>query len=113
MMRETLTRFDLFRVASGRSVPALLAAPALLTLCALAPVATRAASPASPASVSVSSARLAGGELEEVIVTARKRSENIRDIPASISAVSESTIREAHITQLDDLGSLVSELNIF
>jgi iron complex outermembrane recepter protein len=50
--------------------------------------------------------------LEEIIVTARKRSENLRDIPASITAISAATIEEAHITQLDDLNSLVTNLNI-
>jgi iron complex outermembrane recepter protein len=55
-----------------------------------------------------------GGEmLEEIIVTARKRSENLRDIPASIAAISDAVIKEAHMTQLDDLGSMVSNLNIF
>src|SRR5882757_2072413 len=60
------------------------------------------------------SAGRAGGEmLEEIIVTARKRSENLRDIPASIAAISDTVIKEAHMTQLDDIGSMVSNLNIF
>jgi iron complex outermembrane receptor protein len=60
------------------------------------------------------SAGRAGGEmLEEIIVTARKRSENLRDIPASIAAISDAVIKEAHMTQLDDIGSMVSNLNIF
>src|SRR5260370_23475991 len=50
--------------------------------------------------------------LEELVVTARKRSENLRDIPASITAISAATIAEAHVTQLDDLSALVSNLNI-
>jgi iron complex outermembrane receptor protein len=50
--------------------------------------------------------------LTEIIVTARKRSENLRDIPASITAISAATIEEAHITQLDDLGAMVANLNI-
>jgi iron complex outermembrane receptor protein len=50
--------------------------------------------------------------LVEIVVTARKRSENLRDIPASITAISAATIEDAHITQLDDLGALVSNLNI-
>jgi iron complex outermembrane receptor protein len=51
--------------------------------------------------------------LQEIIVTARKRSESLRDIPASISAIPDTVIKEAHMTQLDDVGSLVSNLNIF
>jgi iron complex outermembrane recepter protein len=51
--------------------------------------------------------------LEEVVVTARKRSENLRDIPASITAIPDSIIKDTHLTQLDDIGALVSNLNIF
>jgi iron complex outermembrane receptor protein len=51
--------------------------------------------------------------LQEVVVTARKRSEILRDVPASISAISDTVIKEAHMTQLDDIGSMVSNLNIF
>src|ERR1700728_789287 len=50
--------------------------------------------------------------LEEIVVTARKRSEDLRDIPASIVAISESTIVDAHMTQIDDIGALVSNLHI-
>jgi outer membrane receptor protein involved in Fe transport len=50
--------------------------------------------------------------LVEIVVTARKRSENLRDIPASITAMSAATIEDAHITQLDDLTALVANLNI-
>jgi outer membrane receptor protein involved in Fe transport len=53
-----------------------------------------------------------GEELAEILVTARKRSEDLRDIPASIVAISDSTIVEAHMTQIDDIGALVSNLHI-
>src|SRR6266404_6800546 len=52
-------------------------------------------------------------QTEEIVVTARKRRESIQDIPASIDAIPESVIKDAHITQLDDIGSRVSNLNIF
>jgi len=52
------------------------------------------------------------GNLQEIVVTARKRVENLRDIPASITAISSATIDEAHITQLDDLNALVSNIYI-
>src|ERR1700674_103381 len=51
-------------------------------------------------------------EITEIVVTARKRSENLRDIPSSITAISAATIEDAHVTQLDDLNSLVTNLNI-
>src|SRR3984893_9595236 len=51
-------------------------------------------------------------EITEIVVTARKRAENLRDIPSSITAISAETIAEAHVTQLDDLNALVTNLNI-
>src|SRR2546430_16736657 len=51
--------------------------------------------------------------LEEIVVTARKRSENLLDIPASIAAIPDTVIKEAHITQLDDIGGMVANLNPF
>jgi iron complex outermembrane receptor protein len=51
-------------------------------------------------------------ELIEIVVTARKRSENLRDIPSSITAISAATIEDAHLTQLDDLNTLVSNISI-
>jgi iron complex outermembrane receptor protein len=50
--------------------------------------------------------------LEEIIVTARKRSEVIQNIPESIQAFGEQELVDAHFTKLDDLGGLVSNLNI-
>lgn len=48
----------------------------------------------------------------EVVVTARKRSENLQQIPASIAAITANTIVEQHMTQIDDIGELVSNLHI-
>jgi outer membrane receptor protein involved in Fe transport len=42
------------------------------------------------------------GGLEEVLVTARKRTESVMDIPQSIQAISENTIRKAGIYSMDD-----------
>jgi iron complex outermembrane recepter protein len=53
-----------------------------------------------------------GDGLAEIVVTARKRTEDLRDIPASIVAISDSTIVDAHMTQIDDIGALVSNLHI-
>jgi iron complex outermembrane recepter protein len=56
-----------------------------------------------------------GGEQEglaEIIVTARKRVESTQAIPESIDAFGSQEIDNAHITKIDDLGNLVSNLNI-
>jgi iron complex outermembrane receptor protein len=51
-------------------------------------------------------------EVGAVIVTARKQAENVQRIPESITAIDARTIREAHLTTLDDFNSLVTNLNI-
>jgi iron complex outermembrane receptor protein len=50
--------------------------------------------------------------LAEIVVTARKRLENMQSIPESIQAFGAQAISDAHITKIDDLGNLVSNLNI-
>lgn len=50
--------------------------------------------------------------LEEIIVTARKRSEVVQNIPESIQALGSQELSDAHVTRIDDLGGLVSNLNI-
>src|ERR1700730_1902316 len=57
-------------------------------------------------------ARAAAAEdwVEEILLSAAKRSETVLDIPASITAISAATLEEAHVTQLDDLNALVTNL---
>jgi iron complex outermembrane recepter protein len=50
--------------------------------------------------------------LAEIIITARKREESVQSIPESIVAISSQVLDNAHITAMDDLGGLVSNLNI-
>jgi iron complex outermembrane recepter protein len=42
------------------------------------------------------------GALEEVVVTAQKKSENIQDVPVSIQALGTEKLEELHINNLDD-----------
>ena len=60
----------------------------------------------SPVVVMQSSAQL----LEEVIVTARKRDEALRDVPETITAYSEQHLEKAGIRSLDDLGRSLSNV---
>ena len=55
-------------------------------------------------------ARRAG--IEEITVTARKREENLLEVPESISAFSEVQINRANISGLSDIGLLVPNLYI-
>ena len=50
--------------------------------------------------------------LEEVIVTASKRSESLQDVPISVTAFSDQVIQEAGINNVDDLAILTPSLSI-
>lgn len=50
--------------------------------------------------------------LEEVMVTAQKRTESIQDVPLSIVAMSEERLEKAGIVSADDLTRIVPALNI-
>ncbi|HIO04910.1 MAG TPA: hypothetical protein EYN08_04760, partial [Gammaproteobacteria bacterium] len=52
------------------------------------------------------------GLLEEIIVTARKREENLMDIPESVVAISGQDIDRQNIKNLEDVGLLVPSLNL-
>jgi len=54
-----------------------------------------------------------GAQLEEIIVTARKREESLQDIPIAITAISKTDIQEAAITGLEDISSLASGFYFF
>jgi iron complex outermembrane receptor protein len=73
------------------------------------PASTARAQAAPASQVSTSSDE---GGLAEIIVTARKRVETMQSIPESIEAFGAQEISDAHITKIDDLGNLVSNLNI-
>ncbi|MFP6665527.1 MAG: TonB-dependent receptor [Deltaproteobacteria bacterium] len=50
--------------------------------------------------------------LEEIVVTARKRSEALEDTPVSVSALSENTLLETGVLSLQDIQKLVPNLQI-
>ena len=52
------------------------------------------------------------GLLEEIIVTARKREENLMDIPESVVAISGLNIDRQNIKSLEDVGLLIPSLNL-
>jgi len=51
-------------------------------------------------------------QLEEVIVTATKRTENLQDVPISITALSETTLQEAGVENIEDVAQLVPSLTV-
>ncbi len=52
------------------------------------------------------------GVLQEIIVTAQKRRQNIQDVPAAVSSISPQLLDSLHATQLTDIGSYVPGLQI-
>lgn len=52
-------------------------------------------------------------EIEEVIVTAQHREQQLLDVPASISSVSSQLLENTHTTTMEQLSSFVPGLNIF
>jgi len=54
----------------------------------------------------------AGESLEEVIVTANKRTENLQEVPLAVSVISESALEASGVTQFADLGKLAPSLTI-
>ena len=50
--------------------------------------------------------------LQEVVVTARRRAENLQDVPLTVSAVTAETIQNQNITNIEDLNSFVPNLKI-
>ncbi|MGC4027877.1 MAG: TonB-dependent receptor [Steroidobacteraceae bacterium] len=50
--------------------------------------------------------------LEEIVVTAQKRAESLRDVPLSVNAVSGDKLAEAGIVRMDDLKAYVPNLQM-
>jgi outer membrane receptor protein involved in Fe transport len=51
------------------------------------------------------------GALDEVVVTATRREQNILDVPYSISAISGDALEESHVQTLSDLSHLIAGLS--
>ena len=58
---------------------------------------------AMPAGVVVAAEADTGAEVEELVVTARKRDEQLIDVPFSVAAQSEALMRSRGITNVEDL----------
>ena len=70
---------------------------------------------AAPAATAVAQEQQEAGEdrmLEEVTVTARKRSENLQMVPESIQAISAQTIEQAGLRGMDDYVRFLPSINI-
>jgi iron complex outermembrane receptor protein len=64
------------------------------------------------ASTSADQTEAAGGGLAEIVVTARRRAENLQDVPVAVTAIGAATIQERDVTNLEDLNSFVPNMKI-
>ena len=55
---------------------------------------------------------LAAGEIQEILVTARKRTESIQDIPVAVTAFDASALSRLGADDLEDVGVAVPNLNL-
>lgn len=68
---------------------------------------------AAEAQAAASESGLSGAErrrVEEIVVTARKRSELLEDTPVSVTALSENLLREANVTRFNEIDTLVPNM---
>ena len=68
--------------------------------------------PSLPGLAQVQSAQSATSLMEEVVVTARKREQNLQDVSVSVMALPETLLQDSFITDSQDLTQLVPSLNI-
>ena len=69
------------------------------------------ASAANAQSVGTGAKAQSGLELEEIVVTARRREENVQDVPISMTVLSQDTITKRNIYNAGDLGNFVPSLS--
>ncbi|GFE82547.1 TonB-dependent receptor [Steroidobacter agaridevorans] len=60
----------------------------------------------------VGAAEGAAGVIDEIVVTAQKRSESVQDVPVSVSAFAEEQLTRVHATQLQDYAAYMPGINI-
>ncbi len=68
---------------------------------------------AASASAGASPSDAAGGSLiEEVLVTAQKRTESVQDVPSSVSVLDSRRVRQLHATTIIDYAAYIPGLNV-
>src|SRR5207244_2971350 len=54
----------------------------------------------------------AGSTLEEVVVTAQKRTQNLQDVPIAITAINAEALQANRITNVTDLNALAPNMTV-
>src|SRR5690606_18377744 len=58
------------------------------------------------------SAAQAGGGVEEIIVTARKRQESVQDVPVAVAAISAQQIINRDVTSVEKIATIAPQFNV-
>jgi len=104
-------KFRLATTALGQDAPAAVAGKlALLAGAALilSPQAAWAQAAPAPAAAQAPS----DGTIQEIVVTAQKRSENVQKVPIAITAFTAQALRDKHIQDVSNLGKLTPNVNL-
>ncbi|MGO9930232.1 MAG: TonB-dependent receptor [Steroidobacteraceae bacterium] len=67
---------------------------------------------AAAAAVTLIGSAAIADEIQEIVVTAEKRSENIQNVPISITAFTADTLREKNLTNVQSLSNLTPNVNL-
>ncbi|HZV04667.1 MAG TPA: TonB-dependent receptor [Gemmataceae bacterium] len=87
------------------SVQVLLASASIATLASIQPAHGQGEPGAAPAAQ-------AGGQLEEIVVTAQKTEEKLQRVPISITALDSATLETQGVQDVTDLGALVPNVSV-
>ncbi len=79
---------------------------------ALTPLAAAIATALYPAQQVVAQEKPTAGALEEIIVSARKRTESVQDIPASVQALSQDALSRMGAMGIDDYSRFIPSINV-
>jgi iron complex outermembrane receptor protein len=101
------------RNCAARAVAAapMLMMPAAASRIGLAVAAALATSTVAPRAHADAAADVAPGGLQEVVVTARKRSENLQDVPLSIDVLTQKDVQNLGIVQFEDYATKVPSIS--
>jgi iron complex outermembrane receptor protein len=81
-------------------------------LCLCLPIIAHAQQPAVTQGDGSTVANTTGDDLEQIIVTAQRRSERLQDVPMAITSLGEAALQRAPITNISDLQTSVPSLNV-
>ena len=103
----------LARLLRGSGLKPFFTASGAITIGAARSFSQRRTPRAATASAGETPADGAGGTLiEEVLVTAQKRTESVQDVPSSVSVLDSRRVRQLHATTIIDYAAYIPGLNV-